>query len=484
MRRGPLADSYWAAVVLVVLALVPFLTLTAGVLPLAKVMAPDLGMSPASFDLTIAMSNAAYAFGTVLAVQFAQHLPPRRMLMGYVTVFVVAAALAAWAPTAPVFVAGFVMEGLCTSLMLIAAVPALVTGWPTSKMPGTAMIMNLCIFGAVALGPTIGAVQAAAHHWRPLFWAVGGVGLVAWLFVVLTYEDDEPADREAPWDVVAVVLAAGGCAAAFFGAGYLQGHAVRSVTALAPLCIGFAAIVVLVVQQYLTARPLMPVRRLATTYPVTGITIALFTSAAAFGLMQILLTTLAHKYSPNQIALYFLPEFAAAVLTAGLFARVFRTRLIPALAFSGIVVLAGGAVLASRVVTSGGVPVICVTAALIGLGVGASVSPALFMAGFSLRSSQIQRVFALIELLRGVAAFITAPVLAYVVTQIGGSPQNGARDGVWICLGLVGLGVLLALGLFIAGSGHLQAPDLDRWQDEDEPAWETPSLFARLRDPA
>lgn len=42
-RRGPLADSYPAAVALVVCALVPFLLLTGAVLPLA----PLLSKSPA-----------------------------------------------------------------------------------------------------------------------------------------------------------------------------------------------------------------------------------------------------------------------------------------------------------------------------------------------------------------------------------------------------------------------------------------------------
>jgi len=44
-----------------------------------------------------------------------------------------------------------------------------------------------------------------------------------------------------------------------------------------------------------------------------------------------------------------------------------------------------------------------------GLGVGALVSPALYVVGFSLRSSEIQRVFALVELVRGVTAFLVAP---------------------------------------------------------------------------
>ena len=43
------------------------------------------------------------------------------------------------------------------------------------------MIMNMCIFGAVALGPFVGGVQAQSNAWRPLFWivaAVSGAALV------------------------------------------------------------------------------------------------------------------------------------------------------------------------------------------------------------------------------------------------------------------------------------------------------------------
>lgn len=134
-RRGPLAGSYAAAVALVICALVPFLMLTAAVLPLSAAISKSLGLSKSALDVTVGLSDAGYAFGTVLAVQFAVHLPRRRMLLAYVTTFVVAAVLAARAPSSGVFAVAFVLEGLCTSLMLIAAVPPLVTGWPTAKMP-------------------------------------------------------------------------------------------------------------------------------------------------------------------------------------------------------------------------------------------------------------------------------------------------------------------------------------------------------------
>ncbi len=62
-------------------------------------------------------------------------------------------------------IAGHVIQGLITSMMLIAAAPALVLGWPSKRLPTTAMVMNLGIFGAVAAGSVIGGVQATAGAW-------------------------------------------------------------------------------------------------------------------------------------------------------------------------------------------------------------------------------------------------------------------------------------------------------------------------------
>lgn len=76
--KGPLADSYPAAVALVVCALVPFLMLAAAVLPLMPVISKEVGLSRHALEMTYGMADAAYAFGTVMAVQLAVHLPGRR----------------------------------------------------------------------------------------------------------------------------------------------------------------------------------------------------------------------------------------------------------------------------------------------------------------------------------------------------------------------------------------------------------------------
>jgi MFS family permease len=478
--RGPLADSYPAAVALVVLALIPYLALTSAITPLTPTLTKGLGLSPQALQLTAGMSNAAYAFGTVLAVQFAVHLRGRRMLVLYATLFVIGSVLAAWSPAPGFFIAGHVVQGLTTSLMLIAAVPPLVIGWPTSRMPITGAVMNLCIFGAVALGPVIGGVQAASHAWRPLFWLVAGVGGLALIFSLLTFEDQEPQDRSAPWDWVAMVLAGGGAAAAFFGASQLTTRPLLSVVVIVPLLVGVGMIVALVVDQYLIKRPLMPVRQVATTFPVAGIIIAMTAGAASVAIITLTETALQKQPDPGHIAMLFWPEFGGAVATAILFGMLFRTRFTPLLALAGTTLIAAGAAVLTGVV-SGPHAVVLVGSGLVGLGVGASVSPGLFITGFSLASRQIQRVFALVELLRGVAAFLVAPILVHLATTVAKSPASGIPVALWAAFGIAAGGGIAAACVLALGGARLQRPDLERWDQGEEPAWYSPPLAARIR---
>src|SRR4051812_4605272 len=236
--KGPLADSYWSAVLLVLLALTPFLVLSSAIFPLKEVLEKGTGLDESGLELTNAMADGAYCFGTVLAVQLLQRLPARRLLVVFAAIFLVASVLAAWAPTPGLFAAGHIAQGLATSLMLIGAVPPLVTGWPVGRLRPTAVTMNLAIFGAVALGPVVGNFCAGHESWRPLFWAVAALGAGALLFILLTWEDKPPQDEEAPVDVISIGLAASGCFAAFFGASHLIEHDFLDLVVILPLLLG------------------------------------------------------------------------------------------------------------------------------------------------------------------------------------------------------------------------------------------------------
>jgi hypothetical protein len=147
---------------------------------------------------------------------------------------------------------------------------------------------------------------------------------------------------------------------------------------------------------------------------------------------------------------------------------------------SNLVMVAGSAALL-LVVLPGHGPLLAVVAGLLGLGVAASVSPALFMAGFSLKSRLLQRVFAMIELMRAVTAFLVAPILVFLAEVIGPNRSAGTEDAVGVCLAIALVGFLGGSALYLSGRPRLETPDLDRWQGGDEPAWSSPPLGDAIR---
>jgi MFS family permease len=475
-RQGPMAENYWAAVVLVILALTPFLVLTSAVSSLNELIGKSLHLSEAELAMTTGMANAAYCFGTVLSIQLITRLRPRLVLLVLIVGFVAASVAAAWAPSAGVFIAGRVVQGLTTSMMLIAAVPPLVIGWPKRRMRPTAVTMNLAVFGAVALGPVVGGVAVGLETWRTLFWIVAAVGFGAFAFVALTYEDAPPQDADAPIDVVSITLAGFGTAAAFFGVSQLTAHSFGAPIVLIPLLSGVALVLLLMIHQFAVEDPLMPVRKLATTIPVAAILVAMCAAAVSVGLIDLAETALElKKTDPTHGAMLFWPEFGGAMAMAVLFGAIFFTRWLPALVLAGLGVLAGAAAILSGVAT-GSEALVVIGAGATGIGVGASVAPALFTTGFTLPSPELPRVFALIELLRGVAAFLAGPLLLHMSETVGASPAAGIESAIWVAFGIALVGAVAAAAIWIAGRARLQRPDIEPWLEGEKAAIESPPL--------
>ncbi len=481
MRQGPLAGRYPAVAAMVTLALIPYLALSAALDPLVPIISEQLHMSTQAMSLSSGLGNAAYAVGTVLAVQFAQHLPQRRMLLVYTVVLAVGSVLAASAQNSGMFIGGHVLQGLATSMLLIAAAPPLTIGFPRDKLRNTAVIMNVCVFGAVALGPFIGGAQAEAHAWRPLFWIVAAIAVLALIMAALTFEDAPPADLDAPTDLKAIALAAVGCTAAFVGAAQLTTHALTDLAASVPMFGGLALIVVLIVYQFRAQRPLLTVRTMMTSaIPVAGVGVALFAAAASVAATALTANVLMQNFSPVQVGLLYLPEVGGAVVMAVVFGYVITRRAMHYLPLVGMALLAAGIVV-FRFALPGNVPLVLVGSLLTGLALGATVAPALFVAGFSLQSASLQRVFAIIELLRAVAAFMVAPILAHVAVALPGDLNAGTGVTLWIGLGLSIGGALFGLAIYALSGARPQKPDLDEFLDGESPAWYSPPLLARLR---
>ncbi len=466
---------------MVTLALIPYLALSAALDPLVPIISEQLHMSAQTMAISSGLGNAAYAVGTVLAVQFAQHLPQRRMLVGYAVLLVLGSVTVAAAPNALAFVIGHVLQGLATSMLLIAAAPPLTIGFPRDKLRNTAVIMNMCVFGAVALGPFIGGVQAEAHAWRPLFWIVAAVALAALVLAVLTFDDAPPADRDAPRDLPAIVLATVGCTAAFVGAAQLTSHELSDLAVTAPMLGGLLLIVALIVYQYRAARPLLTIRTMLTSaIPVAGVGVALFAAAASVAATALTAAVFLQSFSPVQVGLLYLPELGGAIVMAVVFGFVISRRAMHYLPLVGMALLAAG-ILVFRLSLPANHSLALLGSALTGLALGATVAPALFVAGFSLQSNSLQRVFAIIELLRAVAAFMVAPIFAHLATRISDDLVAGTGVALWVGFGLAVGGAVFGVAVYALSGARPQTPDLDEFLDGDSPAWHSPPLLARLR---
>lgn len=481
MRQGPFAGRYPAVAVMVTFALIPYLALSAAIEPLVPTIISQLGMTPQMMSLASGLANAAYAAGTVLAVQLAQHLPQRRMLLAYAVVLVVGAVVTAGAVNGVMFTFGLIFLGLATSMLLIAAAPSLTIGFPKKRLPQTAMIMNMCVFGAVAIGPFIGGVQSAAGQWRPLFWIIAGIAVLALAMAVLTFEDAPPADPTAPRDLRAIGLAAAGCVLAFAGAARLTTHGLFDVEVALPMFVGLALIVALITYQFRARRPLLTVRAVLTSsIPVAGVGLALFAAAASIAATSLTAAALMDELSAFRVGLLYLPELGGAIVMAVVFGVVISRRAMHYLPLVGMVLLAAGIVV-FQLALPANQPLVLLGAALTGLALGATVAPALFVTGFSLQSNSLQRVFAIIELLRAVAAFLVAPILANIVVAASADRLDGTRHALWIGFGLAIAGAVFGIAVYALSGARPQKPDLDRFLEGDAAAWHSPPLLARLR---
>ena len=164
-----------------------------------------------------------------------------------------------------------------------------------------------------------------------------------------------------------------------------------------------------------------------------------------------------------------------------MFGVVFRTRALHYFILAGLILLSAGVIVIGRTIPPSTAAAL-VGSGLIGVGVGSAVTPALFLVGFSLRNTNLQRVFAIVELLRAVAAFMVAPVLLHIALTVGGSLSSGTTTALWICFGISAAGALGGIGLYALGRVRPPTPAFDSWLAGKGPAWDSPPLLAAIRE--
>ncbi|MFF3753586.1 MFS transporter [Streptomyces sp. NPDC002018] len=478
-----MAGRYPAAVALSLLALSPYLILTTATLLLEPRLMRELGATRFELQLTSGMSNAAYAFGAVAAADLVQRVARRHLYLLCEAGFVVSSVLALSAPGIGLFMTGVILQGLCTGMLLVSALPPLVTGHPLGRLPTTAAVVSLGLFGMVAFGPLVGGLVGSLGGWRLLFAGIAALAAIGLTVGALAFESNDPPDRRARFDWLAIPLAFGTTVLPFFGVSWLTRGSFSDPAFYLPVVLGLLSGVFLVGGQYKKARPLMPVRPISNTLPVVGTVNAMLVGACFTTLLELTETYLTSeaRYSPLRIGVLVTPQIVGVFIAAVLFRRLLATRWTQYLALSGTVSVAVGAAVLLTASTANASVIVPVAAFFLGYGAGAGVTPGLFLAGFSVPSAQIGPTFALVELLRSEAAFLVGPVLLHIALTTG--LAQGFHLTVAITLAITVIGGLLLVVLYLLGGARPQPPDLESWLSGRSTAYHSPALAAALRKP-
>lgn len=450
---------------------------------LHSAIAHGLGASKFSPQLGEALSNAAYSFGAVAAADLAQRFSQRRLFIVYEAIFVAGSLLALFAPGPAAFVIGRVLQGLGTGLLLVAALPPLVTNFSADKLPVTAIWVNIGLFGAVTVGPFIGGLVAHFHAWRALFAGLAALGTAGFVLALMTLELEPASEPGQPIDWLAFPLAIAATALPFFGVSWLSASSFTALGFILPVVLGLAALTVLIVSQYRKQQAFIPVGPLFSTFPVCGILVAMLGGATSVTLLELAIEYLIRVAHDGALTtgLLFVPEFPGLILAAWLFRRMLATRGLPLLALSGLVSILAGAALLLPLTPGRAVFLVPLAAALLGYGSGTAVAPGLFMAGMSVVSTKLGRTFAVVELLRAEAAFLVGPVLLSLAMTLAPPLGGGLHASVWATLGLTVTGTLVIMVLLGLGGVWPQRPDLREWLDRQGRALHSPPLAAVLR---
>jgi MFS family permease len=467
-------------------SLVPYILVASGAMLYRADVMHGIGATRNAMSVIEGLSTAGYAFGALFGGDLISRFRQRHMFIAGQCVFMAGWLLVALAAGPYSYGAGRVLAGFATGTLLVTSLPPVMRQFPPERLPVSAAFVNLGLFGAIAAGPLLGGFVAAEHAWREIYGGFALLGLFNIAVGLWTLPTMKPYNPDLPFDREGIMLALAATVLPFWASGELQSYGFSAPIVAVPLGVGLACFLALMLVEYHKREALSPVSKMWSTLPVVGTWIAMLGGGifVTFVLLTAQFLLKVEGQTPLQTGLTYWPQVIGAIITAGVLGLVFHTRFLPLLAFAGMALLiAGGALLVLLNKGNTGAHLLAALG-LLGLGAGATVSPGLFVAGLSLPSQMLGRIFALIELVRSVADFIMAPVLVRIakISSSGhGLAASGIHEAMWVALLIAVCGTVLAGALYLLGGARLRQPDIQGWVEGNRPAVHSPKLLAAIR---
>jgi EmrB/QacA subfamily drug resistance transporter len=281
-------------------------------------MQRDLHVGLSSLQWTVNAYGIAFAAGIITAAALGDRFGRRRTFICGLTLFTLASAACALAPTAGELIAARTVQGLGGAVVLPLSLTILTTAFPPEKRG-----MIIGVYGglaglAVALGPVVGGIVTEGIDWHWIFWLNVPIGVVAALLGLrLLPESHGAAER---LDLVGVGLVTVGVVALVWALTRANDIGWSSTETVSTFAGGAVLVAAFLAWEKRVSEPMVPLRLFAvrefavgnlTTYLMSGATFA-----AAFFVTQEF--QFARGYSPLGTGLRLLPFFATPMFISPL----------------------------------------------------------------------------------------------------------------------------------------------------------------------
>jgi MFS family permease len=497
-----------------VIALFPGLINTSAIPVIANAVAGDLHGAPILAYATPLMSDAALAFGCILAAELSRRVDGRLLFHIYIAVSLLASLTCATTHVFEVFVAAHVVHGLVSGMLFVSALPPLLVNFDHTRLPQAAIVLVPSLFGAATLGPVVGSFADGPGAWRDLFIAETITALATNLYAFLVLRKRPAPMPHPPVDWYANTLSPLATILIFIGVLNLARYSWVAPQAWVPVVLAGVTYAALLGGSALMRDPLIPVRQLAGSLALAG-AVAAVVGSACFAATQTCLELSLVRISGENVrttGLALLPEFGAAIVAGFLFSRLLTTKWVILVGLFGLALSGIAAAL-----TLSFAPVNLVTGSLIGVvaafGAGLTVTPGLFLVTLSFPRALVARGVALLNLSRLTLGFISGPGVEHQVgtsalshytavhkidssvasdlvrsfiagrhydtsiplSQLRDALSSGISQALGLSVILVILGMVAMETVFRVAGVHLIPPNLEAF-DRGEPALESPPL--------
>jgi EmrB/QacA subfamily drug resistance transporter len=413
----------------------------------------DLGASIQSLEWTVNAYVLAYAVLLLTGAALGDRFGRKRMFMVGLSVFTVASAAAALAPSTGLLVAARAVQGAGAAVVTPLTLTLLAEAFPAERR-GMAIGVWSGISGvAVAIGPLIGGAVVQGISWHWIFWINVPIGLLTlplaarWL--------GESSGPYGTLDLRGLALASSGAFGIVFGLVRAQSLGWTSVAVLISLIAGALLLAGFVLAELRTSEPMLPMSFFAKrSFAVTNVaSLSMYFGmfGSIFFLSQFMQNVLGN--TPLQAGLKLLVWTGATLIVAPL-AGVFSERLgARPFMFAGLTLQAGAlAWLASTISTHIHYTQMLVPFVMAGAGMALVFAPSANAILSSVRTEQAGQASGANNAIREAGGVLGVAVLASVFTGTGSysSPQafvDGLLPAMWVGVAVLAAGALVVLAL-------------------------------------